>query len=80
MSTVKQIFNNHQLKGFDFNSLLYNDAQSGKESINAAVSILQNNTDLFRKVKIHAFPETNVVEAIANVNSTSGETTVLHIH
>lgn len=79
-STVKQIFNNHQLKGFNFNSVLYNDNESGKEAINAAVSLIKNNTELFHKIPVQNYSEEKVVQAIENINSSSGETAVLHIH
>lgn len=79
LSTVKQIFNNQQLKGFNFNSVLYNDSEAGQEAINAAVTLLKDNTEVFRKVPVQNYSEDKVTQAIENINS-SGETAVLHIH
>lgn len=74
--TTKLIFNNHQIRGFNFPSILFNDPASGKEAIDAAIALLKEQGPKIEN-QIKKFNETKVLDAIFSTEA--GESVVLTI-
>lgn len=75
--TTKLIFNNHQIRGFNFASLVLNDPASGKEAIDAAVTLLKEQGNKIDN-QIKKFNEEKVLDAIFSTEA--GESVVLTIN